>query len=136
MPMPTQVLHPPTPKPCRSGKAESTPAPRAAHALAKRRPRLLEATLDGIWLVLLWRALRPFARLLPGLTLPGGDIYTPRAGLTLTVDVRDQLEAKHAALAAHASQAGGGLRTLAVLLALPRPLARRVLGTEWFHEVF
>ena len=41
------------------------------------------------------------------------------------------------ALRAHASQAGSdeGARTLALLLRLPRPLRRRVLGTEWFREV-
>jgi LmbE family N-acetylglucosaminyl deacetylase len=49
--------------------------------------------------------------------------------------VRDQLDAKRAALAAHVSQASGGVRTVRLLLALPRPLARRVLGTEWFHAV-
>lgn len=108
---------------------------RAAQTLARRRPRLLEATLDRTWLVRLLRVVRPFARLLPGLTLPGDDIFSSRAGLTVTVDVENQLAAKRAALAAHASQARGGVRTLAVLLALPRPLARRALGTEWFHEV-
>jgi len=108
---------------------------RAAQALAQRRPRLLEATLDHTWLMRVLRVGRPFARLLPGLTLPGDDIFSARTELTMTVDVRDQLSAKRAALAAHASQTRGGVRTLALLLALPRPLARRVLGTEWFHEV-
>ncbi|MHB1063113.1 MAG: PIG-L deacetylase family protein [Georgenia sp.] len=109
---------------------------RAAQTLARRRPRLLEATLDHTWLVRLLRVGRPFARLLPGLTLPGDDIFSSPTDLTMSVDVRDQLAAKRAALAAHASQTRGGVRTLAVLLALPRPLARRVLGTEWFHEVY
>jgi hypothetical protein len=38
---------------------------------------------------------------------------------------------------AHASQTGGGRgpRTLTLLLRLPRPIARRVLGREWFREV-
>lgn len=108
---------------------------RAAQRRAKRRPRLLEATLDRTWLLRLLRTVRPVARFLPGLTLPGDEIYTSRTGLTSTVDVRDQLDAKRAALAAHASQSNGGVRTLALLLALPAPLARRVLGTEWFHEI-
>jgi LmbE family N-acetylglucosaminyl deacetylase len=108
---------------------------RAAQSLAQRQPRLLEATLDRTWLLRLLRAMRPFASLLPGLTLPGDHIYSPGTGLSLTVDVGDQLEAKRAALAAHASQARGGMRTLSLLRALPRPLARQVLGTEWFHEV-
>lgn len=109
---------------------------RVAQTLAHRRPRLLEATLDRTWLVRLLRTVRPFVGLLPGLTLPGDDIFSPRTSLTMTVDVGDQLAAKRAALAAHSSQAKGGIRTLAVLLALPRPVATRVLGTEWFHEVY
>lgn len=108
---------------------------RAAQAIAAKRPRLLEATLDRTWLLRAVRALRPFAGLLPGITLPVDNIYTARMDLSLTIDVRDQLTQKRAALAAHASQTGGGVRTVAILLALPRPLARRILGTEWFLEV-
>jgi LmbE family N-acetylglucosaminyl deacetylase len=108
---------------------------RRAQGLARSRPRLLEATLDRTWLVRVLRLLRPWSRLLPGLTIPSDDIFTGRDALTLTVDVRDHLEAKRSALTAHASQRTGGVRTLAILLALPRPLARRVLGTEWFVEV-
>lgn len=108
---------------------------RAAQSRAAHRPNLLEATLDRTWLLRLLRVLRPVAPLLPGLTLPGNDIYTARSDVSLAVDVRDQLEAKREALAAHASQTKGGLRTVALLLALPRPLAKHVLGTEWFIEV-
>jgi len=112
---------------------------RAAQPLAVRRPHLLEATLDRTWLVRAARVLRPASWLLPGLTLPGDDIYTSRAdleqSLSLTIDVRDQLAPKRAALAAHATQAGGGVRIVALLRALPRPFARRILGTEWFLEV-
>lgn len=108
---------------------------RAAQGLAARRPRLLEATLDRTWLVRVLRVLRPFGRLLPGLTLPGDRIFTARDDLSLTVDVRHQLAAKRAALAEHGSQAAGGVRTVGLLRALPRPLARLVLGTEWFVEV-
>ena len=109
-------------------------AARRAQDLAVRRPVLLEATLDRTWLVRVLHVVRPVARLLPGLTLPGDDIYSARAELTRRVDVRDQLDAKRAALAAHASQATGGVRTVALLLRLPRPVARLVLGTEWFIE--
>jgi LmbE family N-acetylglucosaminyl deacetylase len=109
-------------------------AARLAQDLAVRRPVLLEATLDRTWLVRLLRLVRPAARLLPGLTLPGDDIFSSRAELTRRVDVRDHLDAKRAALAAHASQATGGIRTVALLLRLPRPVARLVLGTEWFIE--
>lgn len=108
---------------------------RAAQGLARRRPRLLEATRDRTWLVRLLRVARPFGRLLPGLTLPGEDIYSARDEVSLTADVRDQVGAKRAALAAHASQATGGVRTVALLLALPGPAARWVLGREWFLEV-
>jgi len=110
-------------------------AARAAQSLASTRPVLLEATVDRTWLVRLFRLLRPVARLLPGLTIPGDDIYAARATIHRTVDVASQLDAKRAALAAHRSQADGGIRTVAVLLRLPRPLARKVLGTEWFVEV-
>jgi LmbE family N-acetylglucosaminyl deacetylase len=108
---------------------------RTAQRLAARPPLLLEATLDRTWLVRVLRLIRPIARLLPGLTLPGEDIYTPRAGLSMRVDVRRHVDAKRAALAAHASQRSGGIRTVGLLLALPGPLARRLLGTEWFHAV-
>ena len=108
---------------------------RAAQGLAARRPRLLEATLDRTWLVRGLRVLRPLGQLLPGLTLPGNRIFTARDDLSLAVNVRDQVAAKQAALAAHGSQASGGVRTVGVLRALPRPLARLVLGTEWFVEV-
>ncbi|HET6209019.1 MAG TPA: PIG-L family deacetylase [Jatrophihabitans sp.] len=62
--------------------------------------------------------------------------YSARAEITHRVDVRGYLDQKRAAMRAHASQAGGGsdTRTLAWLLRLPRPLARLVLGTEWFVE--
>lgn len=107
---------------------------RAARELAAHEPRLLEATVDRTWLLRVIRALRPFARMLPGLTLPGDEIFSARDEITSAVDVRDQLSAKRAALAAHASQRGGGVRTISLLLALPRPVAERALGTEWFRE--
>ena len=108
---------------------------RAAQALAGRRPRLLEATLDRTWLVRLLRVVRRLAMLLPGVTVPAGTVYSAREAVTLVADVRDQLPAKRAALAAHASQATGGVRTVGILVRLPTPIARRVIGTEWFHEV-
>lgn len=107
---------------------------RRAQVLAARPPLLLEATRDRAWLVRGLAVIRPFARLLPGLTLPTGEIYSTADQVTLRVDVRDHLAAKRAALAAHASQATGGVRTLGLLRLLPAPVARRVLGTEWFVE--
>jgi LmbE family N-acetylglucosaminyl deacetylase len=63
--------------------------------------------------------------------------YTAREQLTHRIDVRRYTAAKRAALAAHVSQAGGGdsLRTLALLLRLPRPVFHRLLGAEWFVEI-
>lgn len=107
---------------------------RAAREVARRRPRLLEATMDRSWLVRLVRLARPVERWLPGITLPSTDIFCDPAEIGLRVDVRDQVDAKRAALRAHASQAGGGIRTVALLLALPRPIAARVIGTEYFLE--
>lgn len=107
---------------------------RAAQELARRRPLLLEATRDRRGLVRLLRVLRPLGPLLPGLTLPSDDIYADPRDVR-AVDVRDAVPAKRAALAAHASQATGGVRTVRLLLALPGPWARRVLGREWFVEV-
>lgn len=108
---------------------------RAARDLATSRPRLLEATRDRRPLVALIGLVRPLAGLLRGITLPTGEIYADRAAISHRVDVRDVLAVKRAALAAHRSQRTGGLRTISLLLALPSPFARGVLGTEWFVEV-
>jgi LmbE family N-acetylglucosaminyl deacetylase len=94
---------------------------------------VLEATVDR-------DSLRRLVTLASRLRLPvrlHPDAYTPRAAITHRVDVRGHLAAKRAALAAHASQAGGGdsVRTLRLLLRLPRPLFRLLLGHEWFVEV-
>lgn len=62
--------------------------------------------------------------------------YRPRGEITHEIDVRRWVPAKQRALAAHASQASGGtdVRTVALLSRLPRPLAARVLGREWYVE--
>lgn len=63
--------------------------------------------------------------------------WTPRAQITHRVNVRGHLGAKRAAQAAHASQASSddGVRTLQVLGKLPAPVARLLLGTEFYVEV-
>ena len=63
--------------------------------------------------------------------------WTPRDQITHRVDVRRQLAAKHASMAAHASQAAAddSVRTLAVLTRLPRPIYSRLVGTEYFVEI-
>lgn len=65
--------------------------------------------------------------------------FTPRAAIGYRVDVRAELAAKRRALAAHASQAtsrggGGGPRTLALVSAVPTPVLRPLLGTEYFAD--
>ncbi len=101
-------------------------------------PVVLEATVDRRALLRAVRLLSVLGRVLPLPAIPDlRAAYTDPADLTHCVDVRDVLDAKRAAMRAHASQAGGdqGVRTLQLLLRLPRPLARRVLGREWFREV-
>ncbi|WP_310961167.1 PIG-L deacetylase family protein [Nocardioides terrisoli] len=100
-------------------------------------PVVLEATVDRDLLgriARLMEVIPGLARLVP----PGrfANCYTARSDLTHRVDVRRHLGAKRAALAAHHSQTGGGrsIRTVALLLRLPRPLLGPVLGHEWFRE--
>jgi LmbE family N-acetylglucosaminyl deacetylase len=106
----------------------------AAHLAAT--PVVLEATIDRDRIVRAARLLHLLSHLtsvpqVPDLT----HAYTPRSLLTHRVDVRRHLGAKYAALRAHASQTtGGDARTLALLLRLPPPLQRAVLGYEWFRE--
>lgn len=61
--------------------------------------------------------------------------FTASADITHRVDVSGYLDAKRAAMAAHASQASadGGDRTLAAFLRMPKPLYRRVFRTEWYR---
>lgn len=101
-------------------------------------PLVLAATLDRGLLQQLVRLVAWVPGLLPGVSAAGfATSYTAAAEITHVVDVRAHWRAKRAALAAHASQAGAdsGVRTLAVLLRLPGPLFRLVLGREWFVEL-
>jgi LmbE family N-acetylglucosaminyl deacetylase len=101
-------------------------------------PVVLEATVDRELLLRVTRLLRRASAVLPMPYLPDlRTAFTPHQELTHRIDVRPFLDLKLAALRAHASQIGSdeGLRTLALLLRLPRPLRARVLGTEWFREV-
>jgi LmbE family N-acetylglucosaminyl deacetylase len=98
-------------------------------------PRVLEATVDRD---LLLRGVRWVSRL-PGVALDVGALTTAYAAgseITHRVDVRRFARAKRRAMAAHASQRSGGRapRTLQLLLWLPFPVFRRVLGTEWFID--
>jgi LmbE family N-acetylglucosaminyl deacetylase len=99
---------------------------------------VLESTVDR---TALQRVLRLIHRL-PGIPADFAPerfsrAYTERSALTHAVDVRRYAAAKRASMAAHVSQAGAdeGTRTLAVLLRLPLPLFRLVLGREWYVEI-
>jgi LmbE family N-acetylglucosaminyl deacetylase len=100
-------------------------------------PVVLEATVNRAPLVRVAEVMRWIPGL-RGLVPPGrfADAYLPREELTHRVDVRPHLAAKKAALAAHATQTTGGrgVRTVSLLLRLPDPLLRRVLGWEWYRE--
>lgn len=63
--------------------------------------------------------------------------WTPRREITHRVNVRDFWRAKKSSMQAHASQAAAddSTRTLGVLTALPAPIYRQLLGTEYFVAV-
>ena len=113
-------------------------AARAAAVLARRPPRLFEATLPREPIA---RAVHLASRL--HLTPAGFDpsefdaAWTPRAAITHRVDVRSHYASKRASLRAHASQAvaDGTTRTLGVLTRLPRAIALPLLGTEFYVAV-
>jgi len=103
-----------------------------AAALA-RTPVVLEATVDRR--LICWGA--RIASWVPGFDVRPADFrdaYSASGEITHRVDVRGYAGAKRAAMRAHASQAGGGIRTLAILIRLPAPLFRLALGHEWFVE--
>jgi LmbE family N-acetylglucosaminyl deacetylase len=119
------------------------PDHRAVHVVGVRAaelagtPVVLEATVEREAISRVVRVLRRLPRMPSGLAEQDfGAAFTPRAQITHRVDVRRHLDAKRAALAAHASQQSGdpGTRTVALLLRLPRPLQRAALGREWFVE--
>lgn len=63
--------------------------------------------------------------------------WTPSHEITNRVNVRSVMDAKRAALRAHASQAhaDGTIRTLGVLTRLPTPLLSLILGTEYYVSI-
>jgi LmbE family N-acetylglucosaminyl deacetylase len=110
---------------------------RAAATLAGT-PRVLAATVDRAAIT---RGVRLLNRvgIRPGGTVAAdfADAFAAPAEITHEVDVRPWVAVKQQAMRAHGSQSGGGedLRTLRLLGSLPAPLARRVLGREWFVEL-
>ena len=110
----------------------------AAYAARRAGTRLLlEATVDRSRIRPLIRLITATPRLLPEVVLADYDHnYSAPEEITHRVDVRAFAEVKRQAMRAHVSQTSspGGARTLALLLRLPLPVFRRVLGTEWFVE--
>ena len=100
-------------------------------------PVVLEATVSAPLFVGVLRLLRLLGNAL-GRSAPLGvdQVFSPRSRITHRIRVRDQLDAKRAAMAAHGSQrrAEGQVRALERILRLPRPLFALAFGTEWYVE--
>jgi LmbE family N-acetylglucosaminyl deacetylase len=100
-------------------------------------PVVLQATYDRARLLRLVRVGALLRRFLPAFDPSAFErAYSPATVITHRVEVRRYLHLKRASLAAHSSQTGGGdaVRTVAWLLRLPGPIARRYLGTEYFVQ--
>jgi LmbE family N-acetylglucosaminyl deacetylase len=101
----------------------------------------LEATLPReplLRLVSNIRKLHPLVPSLSGLDLKTWQhAFTAREDIAFTVNVGRFWQQKRAALAAHSSQASGdqGPRTIDALLKLPRPVFRKLMGTEFYGTV-
>ncbi len=107
----------------------------AAAALLTDTPLVLQATLDRKLIQRAVRLVQAIPFVLPEVRAAAfAQAYS--AATTHRVDVRDHLAAKRAAMVAHASQAtaDSAQRTLSLLLRLPVPVFRLVLGREWFTE--
>ena len=105
-----------------------------AAQLARRRPRVLEVTMNRD------AARAEFKRLADQGMDPGWDpdspgddgngIGVPEAQLHFRVDVTRVLDLKRRALACHASQ----VTDIGMMLSMPEDLFARFMGTEWFRE--
>jgi LmbE family N-acetylglucosaminyl deacetylase len=100
-------------------------------------PVVLEATVDrraAQWAAALLRVVPR----LPNELRPAGvrRAFVHGDRVTHRVDVAPFADRKRAAMRAHASQrsGGSGVRSLALYLRIPRPIFRKVFGTEWFVE--
>lgn len=107
----------------------------AAAAKLVGTPLVLEATLDRALIQRAVRVVQALPFVLPEVRASAFDEAYSEF-VTHRVDVRAHIDAKRAAMAAHASQATADTsqRTLALLLRLPGPIFRQVLGREWFVE--
>jgi LmbE family N-acetylglucosaminyl deacetylase len=100
-------------------------------------PVVLEATVPRDLLLLGARLATKVYRFPPEFDITTLErAYSPKSAITHRIDVRPYADAKRASMRAHASQAtgGGGDRTLAAFVRMPRPLYRRVFGWEWFVQ--
>jgi len=101
-------------------------------------PRVLEATIDRDLMRMGVDVAASLGYELPPNFAPDqfDDWYLPPGELTHAVDVRDHLDAKRAAMAAHASQATADdtTRSLAVFVSLPPEYFELAFGTEWFVD--
>jgi LmbE family N-acetylglucosaminyl deacetylase len=92
-------------------------------------PQVFEATMNHEYIVGLMRELGD--QMPEGVDRPDPDemdIGVPEAVLTTKVDVTEFVDAKRAAMAAHASQIGEN----SFFLQMPLPVFRRAFGYEWF----
>ena len=108
-----------------------------AAELAKT-PRVLQATVPRDTIC---RAIRLAARVYrfpPAFDQTSFErAFSPRGEITHRISVRRYVAAKRASMRAHVSQSsaeGGGDRTLAAFLRIPRPLYDLVFGREWFID--
>ena len=99
-------------------------------------PRVFEATVPRDLIVRGIRLASKVYRFPPEFDPTSFDrAFTASADVTHRVDVRRYIDAKRDSMRAHASQATAddGDRTLAAFLRMPRPLFRRVFGTEYYR---
>lgn len=61
-------------------------------------------------------------------------VFSDAREITHRIDVRPVIAAKRRSLEAHATQRGGGVRTVDALLRLPRPLFVLLLGHEYYVQ--
>jgi len=100
-------------------------------------PRVFEATIPRDVLVRAIKAAGKVYRFPPEFDPTSFErAYSASSDITHRVDVRRFVDAKRASMAAHASQATAddGDRTLAAFLRMPKPLFRKVFGTEWYRQ--
>ena len=100
-------------------------------------PRVYEATIPRDLLVRAIKAAGKVYRFPPEFDPTSFErAYSASSDITHRVDARRYIDAKRASMAAHASQATAddGDRTLAAFLRMPKPLFRKVFGTEWYRQ--